>query len=78
MSQFPSVKPAEFIRVIEKLGFRLNRQTGSHAIFKHPVTLQRVVVAMHAGKELKKSTLAAMLRDIGLERGEFLQLLKDC
>ncbi|MFM7794289.1 MAG: type II toxin-antitoxin system HicA family toxin [Microcystis panniformis] len=31
MSQYPAVKVKEFIKVIEKLGFYLDRQKGSHA-----------------------------------------------
>ena len=34
MSNFPSVKAKEFIRVVEKLGFYFDRQKGSHAIYK--------------------------------------------
>ncbi len=34
MSNLPSVKAKEFIKVIEKLGFYLDRQKGSHAIYK--------------------------------------------
>ncbi len=33
MSKFPSVKAKEFIKVIEKLGFYLDHQKGSHAIY---------------------------------------------
>ncbi|WP_199317372.1 type II toxin-antitoxin system HicA family toxin [Planktothricoides raciborskii] len=35
MSNFPTVKAKEFIKVIEKLGFYLDRQKGSHAIYKN-------------------------------------------
>jgi predicted RNA binding protein YcfA (HicA-like mRNA interferase family) len=34
MSNFPSIKAKEFIKVIEKLGFYLDRQKGSHNIYK--------------------------------------------
>jgi predicted RNA binding protein YcfA (HicA-like mRNA interferase family) len=34
VSNFPSVKAKDFIKVIEKLGFYLDRQKGSHAIYK--------------------------------------------
>jgi len=34
MSNFPSVEAREFIKVIEKLGFYLDRQKGSHAVYK--------------------------------------------
>jgi predicted RNA binding protein YcfA (HicA-like mRNA interferase family) len=33
MSNLPSVKAKEFIKVIETLGFCLDRQKGSHAIY---------------------------------------------
>jgi predicted RNA binding protein YcfA (HicA-like mRNA interferase family) len=55
MSNFPSVKPKEFIRVIEKSGFYLNRQKGSHAIYKN-IDSRRVVVPIHSGKDLKQET----------------------
>lgn len=76
MTDLPSIKAPEFIRVIQRLGFRFDRQRGSHAIYKHPETMERVVVAVHTGKDLKKKTLAGMLKDLGLEREEFVRLLK--
>ena len=33
MSNFPSVKAKDFIKVIKKLGFYPDRQKGSHAIY---------------------------------------------
>jgi predicted RNA binding protein YcfA (HicA-like mRNA interferase family) len=56
MSNFPSVKAKEFIKVIEKLGFYLDRQKGSHAIYKD-IHGQRAVVPIHSGKDLKQGTL---------------------
>jgi predicted RNA binding protein YcfA (HicA-like mRNA interferase family) len=50
MSNFPSVKAKEFIRVIEKLGFYFDRQKGSHAIYKN-IQGKRVVVPIHSGKD---------------------------
>jgi predicted RNA binding protein YcfA (HicA-like mRNA interferase family) len=76
MCELPSIGASAFIRVIEKLGFPLDRQRGSHAIYKHPETMKRVVVAVHSGKDLKKKTLVGMLKDIGLEREEFVRLLR--
>ncbi|MUG92566.1 addiction module toxin, HicA family [Scytonema sp. UIC 10036] len=34
MSNYPSVKAKDFIRVIEQLGFYFDHQKGSHAIYK--------------------------------------------
>lgn len=36
MSKPRPVKPAEVMRVLEKMGFRLIRQSGSHAVYRHP------------------------------------------
>ena len=75
MSNFPAVKAKDFIRVISKLGYKLHRQKGSHAIYKN-LSDQRVVVPIHPGQYLKPGTLLGMIKDIGLEKTEFLNLLK--
>jgi len=36
MPKLSPAKPEEIIRVLEKLGFRKIRQSGSHAVFHHP------------------------------------------
>jgi predicted RNA binding protein YcfA (HicA-like mRNA interferase family) len=75
MSNFPSVKPKDFIKVIEKLGFYFDRQNGSHAIYKNNQG-QRVVVPIHSGKDIKQGTLMGMIQDIGLDKETFFKLLK--
>ena len=52
MSNFPTVTAKEFIKVIEKLGFYLDRQKGSHAIYKN-INGRRVVVPVHSGQNLR-------------------------
>ncbi len=74
MSNFPSVKAKDFIKVIEKLGFYLDRQKGSHAIYKDNYG-QRVVVPIHSGKDLKPGTLMGMIQDIGINKETFFELL---
>jgi predicted RNA binding protein YcfA (HicA-like mRNA interferase family) len=74
MSNFPTVKAKDFIKVIEKLGFYLDRQKGSHAIYKNNEG-QRVVVPIHSGKDIKQGTLMGMIQDIGLDKETFLKLL---
>ncbi|ACK67479.1 YcfA family protein [Rippkaea orientalis PCC 8801] len=75
MSNFSSVKPKDFIKVIEKLGFYFDRQKGSHAIYKNNQG-QRVVVPIHSGKDIKQGTLMGMIQDIGLDKETFFKLLK--
>ncbi|KZL48540.1 hypothetical protein A2T98_17420 [Nodularia spumigena CENA596] len=74
MSNFPSVKAKEFIKVIEKLGFYFDRQKGSHAIYKDSYG-QRIVIPMHSGKDLKQGTLMGMIQDIGIDKEMFFELL---
>lgn len=75
MSNFPTVKAKEFIKVIENLGFYLDRQKGSHAIYKDS-NRRRVVVPIHAGKDLKQGTLMGMIQDIGIDKETFFELLR--
>ncbi|MEB3215345.1 MAG: type II toxin-antitoxin system HicA family toxin [Nostocales cyanobacterium 94392] len=75
MSNFPSVKAKDFVKVIEELGFYLDRQKGSHAIYKN-VQGSRVVVPIHSGKDLKKGTLMGMIQDIGIDKETFFELLQ--
>ncbi|MGL6135860.1 MAG: type II toxin-antitoxin system HicA family toxin [Planktothrix sp.] len=74
MSNFPSVKAKDFIKVIENLGFYFDRQKGSHALYKNSQGL-RVVVPIHSGKDLKPGTLMGMIQDIGIDKETFFQLL---
>jgi predicted RNA binding protein YcfA (HicA-like mRNA interferase family) len=76
MSNFPSVKAKEFVKVIEKLGFYFDRQKGSHAIYKN-IHGQRVVVPVHAGKDLKQGTLMGMIQDLGIDKETFFKLLQN-
>jgi predicted RNA binding protein YcfA (HicA-like mRNA interferase family) len=76
MSQYPTVKAKEFIKVIEKLGFYFDRQKGSHAIYKHNDG-RRVVIPIHSGKDLKQGTLMGMIEDIGIDKDRFFKLLKN-
>ncbi|MDZ8225160.1 type II toxin-antitoxin system HicA family toxin [Nostoc sp. ChiVER01] len=75
MSNYPTVKAKDFIRVIEQLGFYFDRQKGSHAIYKDSHG-RRVVVPIHAGKDLKQGTFMGMIQDIGIDKETFFELLE--
>jgi predicted RNA binding protein YcfA (HicA-like mRNA interferase family) len=76
MSNLPTVKAKDFIKVIERLDFFLDRQKGSHAIYKNQQG-RRVTVPIHLGKDLKPGTLVGMIQDIGLDKQEFFRLLQN-
>ncbi len=51
--KLPRITAHEVIRVLEKAGFFLTRQSGSHKIYKNK-TGKRVTVPYHTGKVLMK------------------------
>lgn len=63
-------KPREVQRVLEKLGFRLVRQSGSHALYRHPDG-RWTTVPVHPGKDVAKGTLRKVLKDAGITVREY-------
>ena len=73
--RLPAVRPRQLIRVLEQKGWRLARSKGSHDHFAHPESPNVVSVPVHA-RDLKRGTLAGILKDADISREEFLRLLK--
>src|SRR3989338_9645415 len=73
MPKLPSLKPREVVKKLKKLGFIEHHQVGSHLTLKNPDTKQRAVVPMHL-KDIKRGTLASILREIGIDRDSFLEI----
>ena len=63
-------KPKEVVEKYKKLGFVLDRQSGSHKIFYHIKTSRRAVIPYHL-KEIPKGTLAAILKESGISKDDF-------
>jgi len=76
MPRLPRVTSVEIIRVLEKIGFKLNRQNGSHRIYRNN-NGQRVTIPFHSVKILHPKTLKSILDDAGLSPECFEQLLAD-
>lgn len=75
MSIIPIISAARMIAVLLKAGFRIVRQTGSHIIFRNPVTLRKTVVAFHR-RDLTRKMMKLILKQAGLSLDDFLRLLK--
>lgn len=71
----PQLTLSELARIIRKSGFELDRQTGSHAIYYRSRDKARVVIPMHAGRDIKPKTLRAIINDMRLTPEEFKALL---
>ena len=74
MSRLPALPARQVCRVLEKLGFELIRQRGSHIFYRHPDG-RATVVPVHRGEDLGRGLLRSILRDIEISRDEFLELL---
>lgn len=73
--KLPAVKAREVVRVAKKLGFVLDRRKGSHAVYYRQKDGARVVIPMHANKDIKPKTLAGILEDMGVTPEDFKKLL---
>ena len=73
--KLPRVSAAEAVRALERAGFFLARQSGSHRIYKNAEG-RRATVPYHSGKELHPKVLKSILRDADLTTEEFLELMK--
>jgi predicted RNA binding protein YcfA (HicA-like mRNA interferase family) len=73
--RLPVVRASEVARVAERLGFVLDRQRGSHAVYYRPADGARVVIPMHAGRDVKPKTLSGILSDLGITPDEFRKLI---
>ena len=74
-NRLPQVKAKDIVRVVTKLGFTFDRQSGSHAIYFRDSDRRRVVVPVHPGKDIKRKTLFGIIRDMGIEVEGFRKLL---
>jgi predicted RNA binding protein YcfA (HicA-like mRNA interferase family) len=61
------MKVRDVTRRIEEHGWRLERQRGSHRIFRHPSKPGSVTVAGRPGQEIPAGTLGNILRQAGLK-----------
>jgi predicted RNA binding protein YcfA (HicA-like mRNA interferase family) len=59
----PRANGARVVRALERAGFVLLRQSGSHAQMRHAADLsRRVSIPVHKGTDLKPGTLRAILK----------------
>ncbi len=72
--EIPVLKPAELIKALEKAGFYIVRQSGSHVIMHKEGLLRPIPIPKHPG-ELKKSLQDRIIKEAGITPSEFKKLL---
>ncbi len=75
MPELPQITANELIKIIQKLGFVVLRQKGSHVFMRHNDG-RTTVVPNHPGEKLDRGLLNKILKkDIQISREEFERLL---
>lgn len=73
MSKLPVISGAACVKALEKIGFVVTRQRGSHIILVREEPRTMLSVPDH--KELDRGTLRSIIRQVGLSVEEFVELL---
>jgi len=74
MAKLPRVTAREIIAVLQKCGFALARQDGSHQIYKNAEG-KRTTVPVHASKILHPKILKTIIKDADISPETLRKLL---
>ncbi len=72
MARLPVISGDDFVKAVARIGFVWDRTEGSHMILVGPGG-RTISVPSH--RELGRGLLRALIRDAGLTRREFMELL---
>ncbi|MFZ4592360.1 MAG: type II toxin-antitoxin system HicA family toxin [Ignavibacteria bacterium] len=73
MSRLPVISGKDCIKALERLGFIIKRQEGSHIVMRKDNPFCQLVVPNH--KTLDRGTLRAIIRQADLSIDEFIKAL---
>ncbi|MFA5779137.1 MAG: type II toxin-antitoxin system HicA family toxin [Elusimicrobiota bacterium] len=72
--KLPRITARETSKIVEKFGFVIVRQSGSHKIYKNSEG-RRLTIPYHSGKILHPKILKSIIVDCNLTVEEFLKYL---
>jgi predicted RNA binding protein YcfA (HicA-like mRNA interferase family) len=76
MSKLPIIDAGTFEKLLYKLGFKTVRQKGSHVFYKHPDG-RYTTLPHHKGRDIGRSLIRQILREIKLNTEDFQNILED-
>ncbi|MBI5306299.1 type II toxin-antitoxin system HicA family toxin [Candidatus Wolfebacteria bacterium] len=74
MPKLPRITAKEIISILEKSGFVLSRQSGSHKIYKN-VAEKRVTVPYHSNNILHPKIIKSIIKDMDISIMDLKKLL---
>ena len=73
MTKLPLLTALEVAKILQKLGFQLKRQKGSHMFFEHPDG-RTTVIPNHPGEHIDRGLLNKIIKhDLQITRDEFVE-----
>ena len=74
--KLPIVSGMDVVKALNRLGFSISRQSGSHIILIKNNLEGKITVVVPKHKELAKGTLLSIISQSGLSKEEFLKILQ--
>ena len=71
MPELPALSAREVCRVLEKHGFLIVRQKGSHIILRKQLSDRRITVPVPDHPEIAKGTLKSIIDQSEIDKSEF-------
>ena len=74
MSKLPLTDAKTFEKLLLSLGFKIQRQKGSHVFYRHPDG-RYTTLPHHKGRGIGRSLIRAILRQIDISPEEYIDLI---
>ena len=75
MSNLPALKPKALLSILQRLGWKIVRQKGSHVQLKHGSKPGFRVTIPYHNYDLAPGTINSIVKQMGLTKEEFEKLL---
>lgn len=72
-----AIKGRDVIRAFERAGFKVVRTSASHHIMKRDGQQGTISVPIHGGEDIKRGTLAGLIRASGMTKEQFWEFVED-
>ncbi len=63
-----NLSPKHLIKMLEQNGFVFKRTKGSYHLYYNSTSCKTVIVPLHGGKDMKKGTFLAILKQAGIDK----------
>ena len=76
MTKLPVLKSKQLLSVLQKAGWGIIRQKGSHVQLKHADKPHHLVTIPYHNKDLAIGTLNSIIKQMGIDKNEFEKLME--